>query len=875
MNPLRILIVDDHEPIRRGIRSLLSARPEWEICGEAGDGDEAVAQAKRLRPTLVLMDISMPRMNGLEATRVLQKELPESKVLLVSHNDPAIIRPQAESVGVPFLVKSEIAEKLLPAVEKLIQPLGAGTAVAYGPLNRTPTVPAWLAGAGDMGLLITRHDWSQTPLGPIETWPQTLKASVGLMLSSQHPMWIGWGSEATFLYNKAYIQVLSLAKHPWALGKPAAEVWAEIWDVCGPLADKVFEKGEASYVDDVRLFMKREDFFEETYYCFSYSPIRDEAGRVRGLFCPSTEVSSKVINARRLRMLSELSANAFLQKSVEDACRSAIATLAKNPDDVPFAVLYLAGGAAGHRVLRRAGQCPENLRAVAPASVELDGEAGPETLWPLRSVSDAMRREVVSIGNQKGFPLGPAQQTLSQALLAPLASRADERCRGVLVMGVSPARRLHADYLTFFDLLAGQIATAIGACTDTTARRHGEALLFEQKKVLEKIAARAPLDASLCALTDAASRLLPGARAGVVLTHGGEPKTARVVSSNVPASFCKGILGVPVSEQEIGTCSTEMYKGEPVTCEDVEKSCRWSPGFRALCLAHGIRALHSVPIRNTDGVPIGSFFLALRESHVPETWEREIGEMGAHIASIALEHDRTACALQAELKNTKRLQDVSAQMIREEGHQPLYEQIMDAAVAIMHSDFASLQVLHPERGDGGELQLLAFRGFSPEAANFWKWVRVDSQCSCGAALRTKQRVVVPDVEHCEFMAGTPDQAAYIAAGMYAVQSTPLLSREGKVLGMISTHWRVAHQPSTSELRLFEILVREAADFIERRQAEQELRVRAEELAEFNRLMVGREERMIELKKEVNELRRQLGQAAPYPLEFENEGADRA
>ena len=98
------------------------------------------------------------------------------------------------------------------------------------------------------------------------------------MLNSQHPMWIGWGHDATFLYNDAYVQVLSLAKHPWALGKPAALVWAEIWDFCGPLADKVFQKGEASFVDDVRLFMRRGEFLEETFYSFSYSPIRDDSG---------------------------------------------------------------------------------------------------------------------------------------------------------------------------------------------------------------------------------------------------------------------------------------------------------------------------------------------------------------------------------------------------------------------------------------------------------------------------------------------------------------------------------------------------------------------------------------------------------------------
>ena len=198
-----------------------------------------------------------------------------------------------------------------------------------------------IAGDGELARLTRAHDWSRTPLGPISEWPQSLRTSVNLILNSQHPMWIGWGPEMIFLYNDAYIQVLSRAKHPWALGRPAIEVWAEIWDVCGPLADKVFEKGEPTFLDDVRLFMNRGDYLEETYYSFSYSPIRGESRRIGGLFCPSAEVSSNVLNARRLRSLSELSASAFIEKSVESACASVAHTVAKNPDDIPFALLYV------------------------------------------------------------------------------------------------------------------------------------------------------------------------------------------------------------------------------------------------------------------------------------------------------------------------------------------------------------------------------------------------------------------------------------------------------------------------------------------------------------------------------------------------------
>ncbi|HET7207841.1 MAG TPA: PAS domain S-box protein [Terriglobales bacterium] len=180
--------------------------------------------------------------------------------------------------------------------------------------------------------------------------------------------------------------------------------------------------------------------------------------------------------------------------------------------------------------------------------------------------------------------------------------------------------------------------------------------------------------------------------------------------------------------------------------------------------------------------------------------------------------------LQGELADTKLLHGISSQLIQEEDVESLYERILDGAVSIMRSDFASMQMLHPERGRGGELRLLAFRGFSPQAAQFWEWVGLDSPGStCGAALRTGQRVVATDVEKCEFMTGTDDQAMYLQTGIHACQTTPLISRDGKIVGMISTHWRNPHQPSERDLRVFDILARQAADLIERNKAQDAIR----------------------------------------------------
>jgi signal transduction histidine kinase/ActR/RegA family two-component response regulator len=177
---------------------------------------------------------------------------------------------------------------------------------------------------------------------------------------------------------------------------------------------------------------------------------------------------------------------------------------------------------------------------------------------------------------------------------------------------------------------------------------------------------------------------------------------------------------------------------------------------------------------------------------------------------------------------------VSAELIHDQDADALYAKVLDAAVTIMASDFGSLQMFHPERGPAGELQLLACHGFDPETVKFWEWVRADSNCSCAAALRTGQRAVISDVEKCDFMAGTQDLASYLRAGMRAAQSTPLVSRAGNLVGMLSTHWRTPHDPSPRGLRLLDVLARQAADLIERKLAKEALRCRQEALEQADR-----------------------------------------
>lgn len=180
--------------------------------------------------------------------------------------------------------------------------------------------------------------------------------------------------------------------------------------------------------------------------------------------------------------------------------------------------------------------------------------------------------------------------------------------------------------------------------------------------------------------------------------------------------------------------------------------------------------------------------------------------------------------LEADLEDAKLLQNISMKLISGDNIQTLYEEIMDAAIKIMDSEYASMQMLHTDKIKGDKLQLLAFRGFNLKAAKFWEWVYAeDAGSTCGEALRTGQRVIVPNVDQCDFMEGTEDLGIYLQTGIHAVQTTPLYSRNGKMIGTISTHWSKLHKPSERDLRLLDLLARQAADIIEQVQYKDRLR----------------------------------------------------
>ena len=163
-----------------------------------------------------------------------------------------------------------------------------------------------LRSSGIVGNDLLAVAWEATPLGPVEAWPRSLATVVSMVLTSRFPMWMAWGPELTFFCNDAYRRDTLGKKYPWALGRPAKEVWEEIWPEIGPRIENVLSTGQATWDEALLLFLERSGYREETYHTFSYSPVTGDDGEITGMLCVVTEDTDRVIGERRLRTLREL-----------------------------------------------------------------------------------------------------------------------------------------------------------------------------------------------------------------------------------------------------------------------------------------------------------------------------------------------------------------------------------------------------------------------------------------------------------------------------------------------------------------------------------------------------------------------------------------
>ncbi|OWP65082.1 two-component system sensor histidine kinase/response regulator [Hymenobacter amundsenii] len=334
--------------------------------------------------------------------------------------------------------------------------------------------PGLLAGSGQMAALVTAKDWSATPLGPIEQWPQSLRTTVSLCLASNFPISIAWGPGRVQIYNDGYWPLCG-DKHPTSLGQDYKECWASAWEGLGEAFEQA-SAGQTRFLENQRMFLDRFGYLEETFFTFSFSPILDESGGVGGLFHPVTELTQQTLAERRLNILRTVAERTAGGDTEHETAIRLLETFRESAADLPFVALYSAAP-GGEQALLEGQVGLDQAPALMPAAIDL--AAGARASWPLAEAARVgIVQRVEQLATDFGtFTSGPYPEAPHTALVYPVQLGGAAQPAYFLVLGVSARRALDAEYALFFDLLVGATTTALAkARTLAEERQRAEAL---------------------------------------------------------------------------------------------------------------------------------------------------------------------------------------------------------------------------------------------------------------------------------------------------------------------------------------------------------------------------------------------------------------
>jgi PAS domain S-box-containing protein len=305
-----------------------------------------------------------------------------------------------------------------------------------------------------MGALMRATDWSRTALGPVDGWPQSLRTALSMLMNTGFPMYIAWGERYTQFYNDSYRPILGSVKHPRAMGSAAQETFSEIWNLLGPMFQSVMG-GQTVTVNDFLFLLDRHGFIEECYFIFSYSPIRDETGKVGGVLVICTETTDRVIGARRMALLQQLGEKTQHAGSATRACEIAADVLSGDVADVPFALIYIVEKDEQVARLACATVIPAGGRA-NPQQVHLSADAAS----PIARVLATGQSELIE---ELDVTLPTEAPSSPRAYAVPILTPGADRATGVLLAGLSPRLAIDEKYRSFLELVAGHVGTAIAS----------------------------------------------------------------------------------------------------------------------------------------------------------------------------------------------------------------------------------------------------------------------------------------------------------------------------------------------------------------------------------------------------------------------------
>ncbi len=319
------------------------------------------------------------------------------------------------------------------------------------------TLPGSESSRGEMARRFREFDWSSTPLGPVEFWPESWRNAVQIILDSSFPTALGLGDELIYFYNDAFIPLAGPSRHPAALGLPVKVAWKEIWDqILLPRFTHTLTTGAPTGEADLLMPLVRSGYLEETYITFSFAALRDDRNRPSGIFCTAIENTRRIIAERQMNCLRALAAGSSFADSPEGVCQSAVAALEGNPRDLPFAALYLveADGKRAH-LAGTAGLL--SLPSLFPQTLEItEGSSNAVARVALTRLPQLIEDVQPFVDGLVRTP----EVTPQRALALPVSNPAAENLAAVLVAGVNPMRPVD-ESRTFFDLVANHLETAI------------------------------------------------------------------------------------------------------------------------------------------------------------------------------------------------------------------------------------------------------------------------------------------------------------------------------------------------------------------------------------------------------------------------------
>ncbi len=522
------------------------------------------------------------------------------------------------------------------------------------PATNSAGLDEMFSGSREMAQCMRAYDWAASALGPLDQWPENLRAAIRLCLRSRVPTCVWWGAARSFLYNDAFLPCLREAMHPQALILPGCDAWAEVWGVIAPMLDSVIASGEGTHSEDIPFIVTRNLRREEVHITWTCWPILSADGRtVDGIFGLCYETTQRVVGIRRLDTLLRLQSRATEFRSVKEACEQVAATLVENRLDIPFAAIYLLN-ATGQEA-RLVAAAPSLQEHLLSASVSV-ADTAQRTPWPLEATLRTRRTTACTQLTERGIRIRSSDgiEYIDTALLMPIQT---DQCVGLLVAGVSARRPLDAEYKGFYELVTAQISHAIANASAHEAKRLSAeasaarvrdelAADLDALMQLQKLSARLLTERSLQPLVEEileASITLSRADFGAVMLC--------EVQASAPLFAQRGFQGELVEHlypmlEDTAVCAAALAPRGHVFVEDVLTDPSFLP-HRKLVSAAGFRGAQSIALFGRGGEIIGVISTYFSEPHRPAARDVRSMDLYASQAVEAIERKRAQETLRA------------------------------------------------------------------------------------------------------------------------------------------------------------------------------------------------------------------------------------